>query len=93
MSHYNEDLEYINEIVNLLEVNNFLPPKLTERARNRCQINRFKRLIDTENNTEVREQIQIKLKECLDKEIKYQKIFSKFNKTKFIMRLIRKLRE
>ena len=93
MSHFNEELEYINEIVNLLEVNNFLPPKLLERAKNRVQLNQLKRMIDTEKNIEVKEQLQTKQKECLDKEIKYQKIFSKFNSNKFLLRLIRKLRD
>ena len=92
MSLYNNDeLEYINEVINLLEVNKFLPPKLLERAKNRVQINNLKRLIDAEKNIETREQMQIKLKECLDKEIKYQKTFSKFNKDKFLVRLLRKL--
>jgi len=93
MSHYNEELEFVNEVINLLEVNNFLPPNLLERAKNRVQINQFKRLIDTEKNIEVKEQMQLKLKECLDKEIKFQKAFSKFNRNKFLMRLIRKIRE
>ena len=92
MSLYNDELEYINEVINLLEVNKFLPPKLLERAKNRVQINNLKRLIDVEKNIETREQMQIKLKECLDKEIKYQKIFSKLNKEKFIMKLFNKLR-
>jgi len=91
MSHFDEELEYINEVFNLLDVNNFLPPKLLERAKNRVNINKLKHLVESEKNIEVKEQLQVKLNEHLDKEIKYQKFFSKFNKDKFIVRLLKKL--
>ena len=92
MSNYNEELAYINEVFNLLEVSNFLPPKILERAKNRVQINNLKKSIEQEKNIEYKETIQENLKECLDKEIKYQKLFSKFNKEKFIVKLLRKIR-
>jgi hypothetical protein len=95
MSHYDlatrEEIEYLNEVLNLLEVNNFLPPKLLARAKNRVHINHLKRIIAEEKNIEVREQMQETLKKSLEIEIKCQKEFSKFNKEKFLVRLIRKL--
>lgn len=87
MQYNQENLEII-ECFKLLEEHNYFPKHIIDQARNRQEIKKIKLLMTKKSdNDEDREILQTRLKECLKKEVYFQKI----NKSSFFKRIIRKI--
>jgi hypothetical protein len=80
-------VDFILDILNLLEIENILPKEIVDRARNRAQVNELKdKLIDKYD-----ENVNTQLKQCLAKEIEYQKK-SKEQRHSKIRKFVRQIR-
>jgi len=83
------EVNFLLDVINLLHINDLLPPKLLERSKNRVKINELEKDLK-ENPNDILEK---KLKKCRIEELKQQKKFKKFNKNNFIFSFLRRIRE
>ena len=70
-------VELIFDIINQLEVNNLIPPKIIERSRNRIRLEKLRK----EHKINPSDDLSRTIKECMDKELilhkKIQELFQK----------------
>lgn len=75
--------EFLLDIVNLLEINKIIPKEIIERAMNRMAINGLREQLKEGHSDEINN----KLKKCLEREMKYQ------NKNNFFAKIFRRFHE
>jgi len=102
-SEVENKLEYLLEVVNLMEINKVIPKEIVDRAMNRLTINGLRDEIQEIKEAQAREmdfgssksneletknnELETKLKKCLEKEMKYQ------TKNNFLARIFRRFHE
>ena len=87
-------VDFLLDVVNLLDVNGFLPSKLVERSRNRIKMERIREQIKELNPNDSQEKInelEKELKKCFNKEIDLERFFKKMNRNKFIKKFLQKI--
>jgi myosin-crossreactive antigen len=84
---YEERLEYLEDIFALIEINNVVPVKIFECAKNRIEIRRIKKELELLTDKRDIEKLRSKLNEHLNAEIKLQKKLKK----SFVRRIFEKI--
>jgi len=83
----NKKIDFILDVINLAEINGYLPKELIERSRNRMKIEHLREQLKTEKN----ENLDKTLKKYIEKEIEFENYFKKNKKKNFISSLVLKL--
>jgi hypothetical protein len=86
-------IDYVFEVMNLLESNKLIPEIVTECAKNRVLISRYKEDVKSQSNEEQLKVVEEKLAKCQGREIKFQQMLSKSYKPSIFKRIFSKFRE